>query len=1366
MKRNSLLFLLLAALFMPVALHAQQSLPYSCGFEEDDDFDGWELYASDQSHTGVYNNESYAHSGTHAIGIYYNEQNGYLVSPIFTGGDNGINVSFWYKEYSNQYGDEQFEVGYITDESIEDPSEFTYDGDVVTASTEWQQYTFTFPAGTKRIAVHYIYNDALILFLDDFEFTAAGAAVCNRPTGLTASNVGSRTATISWTSDASAWQICVNDDMLHLMNVNQTTYTFNSLTPETEYTVKVRTNCGNDNFSAWANVSFTTEVACPAPEDLNVADITATSANISWTSNNNNFQLRYRPTNAITYDFEDGIGDWTTIDADGDGFGWNHHINTGSGNYSTHSGDGCMVSASYDSNTQTALTPDNYLVSPQIDLVGSISFWACAQDGDWAAEHFGVAVSTTGNTNASDFTTIQEWTMTAKSGNRDSGAYYFYTVDLSAYAGQTGYVAIRHFDCTDMFYLNVDDIVITVSDEEPWIIISNATNPQALTGLTPETNYEVEVQAVCGGQDGSSAWAYTTFTTLPSCIAPTDLTITNITTSSAMVTWTGSASSYNLKVNDQVYNNVNSPYYLRNLTAATVYTVEVQSICSATSTSSWTSTNFVTEFCEEANKCELTFVLGDSYGDGWNGGYLDVIDAATNTSIANMAALNHNGNGVQSYDTLTLAVCDGRNIRFVWHSGSWDSETSFTVYDINGDEIISGSGYDFSNAAVISTYTVNCFSTCRKPTDLQVVEITANSVTLSWTENGEATAWVVAYTSGVRPQTVNATETTVTIALSPETYYTAKVRPVCDVDDKWSDEISFTTPATCPLPSDITIETGPESATFSWTGSTDSYNVRYRLATAAGFDDGTLGDWTTIDADGDGNTWYALDVIPGHNESAGLATSASYAGEVALTPDNYLVSPQVTLGGSISFYACAQDASWPSEHFGVAISTTGNTDATDFTTIAEWTMNADGTGTEGPAKAQGAWGLFTVDLSDYAGQTGYVAIRHFDCTDWFRLNVDNITIIQPGVENPWITLSTTETTITLSNLQLGTMYEYQMQSVCDGTPTEWSATNYFTTLGGHIFTTDGEWTNGNDWFDGIVPEEGSNVIIQANVTIPAGYTAIADQITIDGGSITIADGGQLRHYTEDLVVTMENNITPYTDANNQSNYNLIAFPFGDYIEVPETMTAFEGTDFYIFDNTEVGYEWRNNQAEAIDEVYAFEGYLYASPATENTLSLTGPTFDTPEYGYGRSITVNYDETENEQPGWRLFGNPYTCDAYIYGANGSEIFEMEVMYYDENGDMQTITCGPVPPMQGFFVKVTENTTVWFLAEPYDLSSKKGLQETSHVKKAITVLDKKMDKAAAKAISLDKKACIVLDKTMVKKLASKDANNVKQFMLIKK
>ena len=260
---------------------------------------------------------------------------------------------------------------------------------------------------------------------------------------------------------------------------------------------------------------------CVEPFDLEVTDITATSATVGWVSNHYSFELQYRemgPNN----DFEYGLGLWTGIDADGDGHGW--YRSTGNSYAHGHDeSEGFAASASWYSGT--ILTPDNYLVSPQVILGGSISFWARGEDASYAAEHFGVAVSTNSNTNPSDFTTIQEWTMTAKSGgnrtgysrdggNRDiPGGWYQYTVDLSTYAGQIGYVAIRHFNCTDMYRLNVDDITIVQPGvNSSWTIINYASNPYALTNLTPETQYEVRVLSLCGGMYYSD-WAYTTFTT-------------------------------------------------------------------------------------------------------------------------------------------------------------------------------------------------------------------------------------------------------------------------------------------------------------------------------------------------------------------------------------------------------------------------------------------------------------------------------------------------------------------------------------------------------------------------------------------------------------------------------------------------------------------------------------------------------------------------------------------------------------------------------------------------------------------------------------------------------------------------------------
>lgn len=149
------------------------------------------------------------------------------------------------------------------------------------------------------------------------------------------------------------------------------------------------------------------------------------------------------------------------------------------------------------------------------------------------------------------------------------------------------------------------------------------------------------------------------------------------------------------------------------------------------------------------------------------------------------------------------------------------------------------------------------------------------------------------------------------------------------------------------------------------------------------FNDGFLL-WTTIDADGDGYNWKLHRNWANPSNPYSIASeSRDEMQELPLTPDNYLVSPFKLTYGLISFRACAQDASYPNEHFGVAISTTGNTDAADFTTIWETTMTA---------KAQGQWYDFEVELGDYKGQEIWVALRHFGCTDEFMLVVDDITL--------------------------------------------------------------------------------------------------------------------------------------------------------------------------------------------------------------------------------------------------------------------------------------------------------------------------------------------------------------------------------------
>lgn len=174
-----------------------------------------------------------------------------------------------------------------------------------------------------------------------------------------------------------------------------------------------------------------------------------------------------------TYDFEDGWQGWTTFQGNTTSpNSWMHNTSypTSYNNFSTgyghNSSDGFMLSESYisgsTSGSGTAVTPDNYLVSPQVRLGGSISFYAGARNTSYCAEKFSVVVSTTDNTNAASFTTVATWTLSLSQAGYNSTPY---TVDLSAFSGM-GYVAIRHYDCTDQWFLCVDDVTIVEGEIE------------------------------------------------------------------------------------------------------------------------------------------------------------------------------------------------------------------------------------------------------------------------------------------------------------------------------------------------------------------------------------------------------------------------------------------------------------------------------------------------------------------------------------------------------------------------------------------------------------------------------------------------------------------------------------------------------------------------------------------------------------------------------------------------------------------------------------------------------------------------------------------------------------------------------------
>ena len=293
--------------------------------------------------------------------------------------------------------------------------------------------------------------------------------------------------------------------------------------------------------------------------------------------------------------------------------------------------------------------------------------------------------------------------------------------------------------------------------------------------------------------------------------------------------------------------------------------------------------------------------------------------------------------------------------------------------------------------------------------------------------------------------------------LESNTTYEYQVRGYCtgeDTSTNWTAMATFTTKVGNEDPIDLAAtEISATKATLSWTGYRDSYNVQYRTKATSiisegsfyeDFESGSLTGWTVIrNGEGKANTdWHVVNSetvfsdgpIPAHsgtNVIMGRSWSSS-----AYNVDNWIITPQVTLSGKL-YYWVKDDGKYH-DHYDVYVSTTApdpdNFDADTFTKIYE------------PGNASNEWTRHTVDLSSYAGQQGYIAFRHTD-NDQNWLFIDDV-VIGTIVDVPagdWVSATTTETTLTVSDLNPETEYEWQVQGIYEGGTTNWVSGDSFTT---------------------------------------------------------------------------------------------------------------------------------------------------------------------------------------------------------------------------------------------------------------------------------------------------------------------------------
>ena len=189
------------------------------------------------------------------------------------------------------------------------------------------------------------------------------------------------------------------------------------------------------------------------------------------------------------------------------------------------------------------------------------------------------------------------------------------------------------------------------------------------------------------------------------------------------------------------------------------------------------------------------------------------------------------------------------------------------------------------------------------------------------------------------------------------------------------------------------------------------------------------------DADGDGANWGLAYSSDAQDDVCFVSSSYDYNYGGALTPDNWLFTPAVGLGGTLKFDAWQQSTSYPDK---IMVYVCDNPDwesVDEFVPVSEFIQPA-GTTAES----------FEIDLSEYEGM-GVIAFRHYDCNDQWSIYIDNIAVEIPGAVEPaeWTFCENVENPYTIEGLMEGTVYEVQVQGVgADARTTDWTESVLFT----------------------------------------------------------------------------------------------------------------------------------------------------------------------------------------------------------------------------------------------------------------------------------------------------------------------------------
>ncbi len=603
-----------------------------------------------------------------------------------------------------------------------------------------------------------------VQFLPDSTFTVIVNHIplptCTEPTNLAVGTITKNTVQLNWsTGGATNWQIeygpvGFTSGSGTLVNATSNPFTVSGLTDGTPYDFRVRDSCAVGDVSFWSNTTsvYTLCNAYSAPflEDFE---------NVSWTTGNGNFGTGTIDTCWIrnyTSDFVFKSAPKNFV-SNTTGPAVDHTSGTATGKFIlserlVNSG------APYTATIQTPAIEMSALTVPQL------SFWYYmygAQIGTLSAE-----ISTDGG---NTFTSV--WTLSSEQQNNRNAPWLEATVDLSVYSTDTiivqftvlqslegglGDVSLDDVEiretptcleptnfAVDFSWINKAQLSFTSGGAADWELeygapgftigagtrITANTNPAQISGLLSNTTYEVYVRDSCGANDVSNWVGPVSFTTFCTTVLATPHTENFDGTN-----WTTGTNNADLGTIETCwFRSPLTPYAWKTGPALTINNNSGTQNDHTSGSGQFAYAERLVNFANDTIEAELI---------------TPPIDLSTLTnpqvsfwyhmfgnSVVNLNVEINTGNGWTSIYTKTGQQQTSTTEAWqeaVVNLGAYGNDTAvfrFTTFNNNG-----GTNNDVS----IDDFFVGIAPSCQTPTDFNVLGTTQNSVSLQWTNLGNA----------------------------------------------------------------------------------------------------------------------------------------------------------------------------------------------------------------------------------------------------------------------------------------------------------------------------------------------------------------------------------------------------------------------------------------------------------------------------------------------------------------------------------------------------------------------------------------------------------------------------------------------------